>query len=183
MVALVPEKQGPWIFTDLQQLPETHLRYEILDGSLLMSPAPNLRHEFVLARLRTIIGRAIGDEVVAFANITIDLDPSFFIPDLTLAAVSDVDPAADKLAPEHALLVVEAVSKSSRSADRILKPALYTAAGIPAYWRIESEGRISLTAYALRTGRYEELGTWTEGETARISEPFEIEIPINDLVP
>jgi hypothetical protein len=37
------EPDGPWTINDLGELPEGY-RYEIFDGSLLVSPPPNLPH-------------------------------------------------------------------------------------------------------------------------------------------
>jgi hypothetical protein len=72
-----------------------------------------------------------------------------------------------------------------RTSDRITKPVQYAAAGIPAYWRVEIEGTISLTAYALGAGDtlYTELGTWSEGQTAVVTQPFSFELPINHPKP
>lgn len=71
--------------------------------------------------------------------------------------------------PSQVRLVVEVISASSRSHDRILKPAQYAAAGIPGYWRIETEDGVSLTAYGLRGEVYIELSTWIEGETVELA--------------
>ncbi len=44
--------------------------------------------------------------------------------------------------PGGVLLVVEVVSPSSLTLDRITKPAVYAEQGIPFYWRIEAEPRL-----------------------------------------
>lgn len=78
-------------------------------------------------------------------------------------------------------VAVEVVSPSSRAMDRVLKPAKYAAAGIPGYWRVESDP-ISLTAYTLRDGRYAELGSWGAGDIAEIAEPFTVRIDVQSLL-
>lgn len=79
--------------------------------------------------------------------------------------------------------IIDGVSPGSVSNDRILKPAKYAAAGIPAYWRVETKPQTSLTAYALADDAtvYAEVGMWAVGETAHITQPFEVHIPIADL--
>lgn len=41
---------------------------------------------------------------------------------------------------QDVVLAVEVVSPESRSRDRERKPALYAAAGIPHFWRVEDDG-------------------------------------------
>jgi len=93
--------------------------------------------------------------------------------DMALLQVADVE------------LAIEIVSPGSLTTDRITKPAQYAAAGIPAFWRVETAQQVSVTAYALQPGHtvYTELGTWTEGQVMRLAEPFELKLAIDDLVP
>jgi hypothetical protein len=41
--------------------------------------------------------------------------------------------------------------------------------------------RAGLTAYHLDGDTYRDLGTWTTGQTARQTDPFPVEIPIDQL--
>lgn len=179
--ALLPLKDGPWTIEDLAMLPEDERRYEIVDGQLVMVPSPSLGHQSVVGKLRELIAPRLGDTMLSFEGVALDLHPSYRIPDLTVFSTAGFDPKAIKLHPRHVVLVVEVVSPGSRTNDRITKPAQYAAAGIPAYWRIETEDRVSLTAYGLRGETYEELGTWTGGEIAELTEPFAVSIAIDDL--
>lgn len=181
--ALLPHKDGPWTIEDLAMLPEDERRYEIVDGQLVMVPSPSLGHQSVVESVRELIRPCLGDTMLSFEGVALDLHPSYRIPDLTVFSTDGFDPKAIKLHPGHVLLVVEVVSPGSLTNDRITKPAQYAAAGIPAYWRIETEGRLSLTAYALRGETYEEIGTWAEGEIAEFTEPFALSIAVADLTP
>jgi hypothetical protein len=69
--------------------------------------------------------------------------------------------------------------------DRFTKPAVYAANGIPIYLRVETEPDVTLTAYELRPGAhaYTELGTWGPGETAHLTDPFPVDIPIDAITP
>jgi Uma2 family endonuclease len=81
------------------------------------------------------------------------------------------------------LLAGEVVSPGSRTMDRISKAALYAAGGIPVYVRVETQPDVSLTLYELAPGAdvYTEVATWRRGEVARLSTPFEVEIPIDSI--
>ena len=50
---------------------------------------------------------------------------------------------------EHYALVVEVVSPSSRKTDRFFKPIEYAAAGVPAYWRVETEPELVIVVPSL----------------------------------
>jgi len=77
------------------------------------------------------------------------------------------------------------VSPGSVTTDRITKPAQYAAAGIGAYWWVETKPEVSLTAYVLREGAnvYTELGTWTPGQIAQLIEPFAVDVDMDRLTP
>ena len=43
-----------WTFADLEELPDDGYRYEIIDGSLHVSPAPTARHQSIAHLLGVI---------------------------------------------------------------------------------------------------------------------------------
>jgi Uma2 family endonuclease len=110
------------------------------------------------------------------------LSRSYLVPDLVVAERARIR-GASMLRPADVLLVVEIVSPGSVSMDRLVKPAQYAAAGIPAYWRVETDP-VSLTAYTLPfgTSSYAEVGTWTSADVVRLAEPFPVEIDLARLV-
>jgi Uma2 family endonuclease len=81
------------------------------------------------------------------------------------------------------VLAVEIVSPTSQSMDRITKPALYAAAGIPFYWRIETDGVLSIHAHQLDLDSklYRPVGMF-EDEIA-VDNPWRIRIPLKKLTP
>lgn len=174
-----------WTFADLEALPESPWRYEIIDGSLLVTPGPGRRHEVVSAGLLRTLQRAVGPNWFVLGPQNLDLHPSYLIPDLIVISVEKAKRDAVLTRPDEVPLVVEIVSPSSRTTDRVTKPAKYAAAGIPAYWRVEIDPAVSLTAYELRRHDevYTEAGTWSEGETAELHIPFDIRLPIDHLLP
>jgi hypothetical protein len=67
--------------------------------------------------------------------------------------------------------------------DRIAKPAQYAAAGIGAYWRVETAAP-GLTAYVLERDAavYTELGTRDGTGVAHISRPFPVDLDLAALL-
>jgi Uma2 family endonuclease len=117
--------------------------------------------------------------------IAVDLAPSYLIPDLVVVSSQFRREIFNPWPASAALLVVEVVSRSSRTKDHVLKPALYAEGGIRTYLRIETDPRVSLTAYDLPPGEsvYRELGTWGPGEVAHLDVPFAVDIPIDAITP
>jgi hypothetical protein len=53
-----PEHVDEWTLELLDELPEDSLRYELLDGTLLVSPAPAMRHQAAVAELHLVLRAA-----------------------------------------------------------------------------------------------------------------------------
>ncbi|HEV7205797.1 MAG TPA: Uma2 family endonuclease [Jatrophihabitans sp.] len=181
----VLEMRDTWTFDDLQALPEDvdWRRYEIVDGALVVSPAPAPLHEYVISQVQFALRSAIPKGYAVIGSSAIDLHPSYRVPDVTVVALSVFASQELLVQPADILLTVEVVSPGSVTTDRITKPAQYAAGGIRAYWRVETDPDISLSAYVLDAGVYREVGSWSSGEIARITDPFAVEITVADLVP
>lgn len=52
-------KLDEWTVEDLVALPDDGRRYEIVDGSLVVSPAPGIRHEVVVEAVRQVLRQAV----------------------------------------------------------------------------------------------------------------------------
>ena len=141
---------------DLDTMPDDGHRYELIDGTLLVSPAPMLRHQLAVTRLLRLLNDASPAELIALpAPFDVVLaDRTVFQPDVLLARKGDLT-ARDLPAPP--VLAVEVLSPSSRSIDRILKYSRYAEAGVEHYWIIDPD-EPSITAHRLRPdGSYEEV--------------------------
>ena len=51
-------RSGEWTVDDLATLPDDGLQYELLDGVLLVSPAPRLPHQRAAGRLDVLLANA-----------------------------------------------------------------------------------------------------------------------------
>jgi Uma2 family endonuclease len=107
-------------YADLQELPEDGKRYELLEGELVVSPAPTLKHQKVTGRTYAFLLRAedggYGEAYVAPVYAVFD-DEEVTEPDvifirrerLGIVTASEVRGAPD--------LVVEVLSPSTRRRD------------------------------------------------------------------
>ncbi|MEO5568199.1 MAG: Uma2 family endonuclease [Gemmatimonadaceae bacterium] len=132
-----------WTRADLERLPDDGNRYEVIDGDLLVSPAPRPAHE----RLVMEFGRALDEYCrrvkgvqASFGRPAMVTATSEVEPDIVVRA--SVAPPPDRWddAPVP-LLVVEVFSESTRRNDAIRKRAFYLANGVAEYWMVDGDAR------------------------------------------
>jgi len=167
-----------WTFDDLLQLPSDGRRYEIVDGSLRVSPAPGRRHQRVAGRLVEVLKAAAPHELEVLEAVGVVCGRHTPVPDVVVGLR---EPAHGRLNffPDDLQLVAEVVSPGSVMADRVDKPVMYAAAGIPSYWRVEMDGPGTplVVVYVLRgDDTYREAVTVRAGESITIDVPFRVEL-------
>ncbi len=129
-------RDHPWTVADLETLPDDGLRYELVDGMLVVSPAPSRLHQRVLMNLAVLLHAACPPELEVVPAPT-DYQPTAtrsLQPDVLV--VSRDDPGMGAVTTPLAL-AVEILSPSSRSMDLVLKRELYAQAGVLAYWVVD----------------------------------------------
>ena len=177
-----PDWGEPFTVDDLERMPDDGRRYELIDGMLIVSPAPNIPHQRVATVLGILLEAACPDDLVVFGtrvNVRFSLR-SALEPDVTVARVADSRGVRLERTP---LLVAEVLSPDSVLRDLNLKKAAYERFGIPSYWVVDPDlERPSLRAYELDSGAYAEVAHVTRGEAFRASKPFEVEIVPDRLV-
>jgi Uma2 family endonuclease len=130
---VVPRHPAEWTVDEVLELPEDNgSRVELVDGTLVVSPAPTFRHQRLLQRLQFGLGNAVpaGNELLPGVNVRLNRR-RLLIPDLVVVTC----PGENFLYadPHDVLLAVEIESPSSKVADRVLKRQLYAEANVPYY--------------------------------------------------
>jgi len=148
---------SPLTIADLESMPDDGHRYELIDGTLLVTPAPNTRHQRAVARLlATLVTPAAADlEVLPAPYDWVAGPSSLFQPDVLVARRGDLGPKRLELAP---LLVIEVLSPSTRRIDLATKRMAYADAGVAGYWLVDPDVP-SLTVLELQAGEYAEVAT------------------------
>ncbi|MEV0385930.1 Uma2 family endonuclease [Nonomuraea sp. NPDC050643] len=165
----------PFTVDDLLRFPDDGNRYELFNGSLLVSPAPTPMHQRVIYRLQRMLDDAAPPELEPLSTVNLRLsDQDFYIPDLVIVHTDSVDEAELMFAPEDLLLAVEVGSPSTRTRDEVLKAAGYAAAGIPAYWRLELDEGPALYVYELDDDAYAPPAVYKAGSVAHLKTPFPV---------
>lgn len=173
---------GPWTAADLAGLPDDGQRYEIIDGSLLVSPPPSTKHQLVSGRLAVFLRESApaGLDVVEAVGLRLG-SGRLLIPDVVVATSIALMSDEPTLRPADVPLVVEVVSPSNAAMDRVFKPQLYAAGGIGWMWRAELHpDGVEIVVLELRDGQAIER-TRSIG-TLRVDAPYPIEIPVDRLL-
>jgi Uma2 family endonuclease len=150
------------------ELPEDGNRYEILDGELVMTPPPAIRHQVVLSNLNDCLRthvRANGLGIVLFAPVAVRLSETTIAePDLIFVAADrtgGISKLSIDIAPD---LLVEILSPSTAKRDRTIKAQLYAKLGVDHYWIIDPQAK-RLEAFEREGDVYREAVS-IEGEAA-----------------
>lgn len=164
----------------LAGMPDDGHRYELIDGVLLVTPAPNLAHQTCVGSLLGLLraARPPGHRVL-MAPFDVRLSEFTVVqPDVLVARERDLTEARLEGAP---VLAVEVRSPSTSRIDLGTKRLTYEAAGVPAYWLVEPDVP-SLTVLHLEEGRYVEHAAVTGGEAYDADFPFPVTVVPSQLL-
>ncbi|MFF5174382.1 Uma2 family endonuclease [Micromonospora sp. NPDC000089] len=161
---------GLWTEDDYLALGKTPGRVELFDGSLLVSPVPNLRHQLIAHRLAGSLEATATDLLVlAATNVRLDVD-RIAIPDVVVAGA---DEPGVPLQASGIALICEVLPPGNAVVERVLKMRLYAIARIPWYLLVEQDGDGHvLRLYRLDGAHYVENRVAKAGETLSVAEPF-----------
>jgi Uma2 family endonuclease len=171
-----PEFGQPWTIHDLDRLPDD-MRYEIVDGSLLVSPRSAVRHFRAAGMLRDLLARQAPDDLFVGQEgyVSVKDGTSCFVPDVMAVRQEALERGGETFQPADVPLVVEVLSPSNRGNDLVLKRHYYAAGGIPHYWIVDPDAR-TLTVLALDGEAYVERAVARPGQVWESQEPFPLRI-------
>ncbi|MGH2747334.1 MAG: Uma2 family endonuclease [Actinomycetota bacterium] len=154
-------------YDDLQSFPDDNYQRQLIDGELIVTPAPRLRHQEVVKRLTVALagyevergGKTFpGPTDVLFAPGEVAEPDVLFVTSDKLSRLGDryIDFAPD--------LVVEVSSPSTRRLDTVRKLALYERFRVPEFWYVDLESE-RIEIHRLKGDRYDKPDIFVRGET------------------
>jgi Uma2 family endonuclease len=160
---------------DLEGLPQDGNRYELIEGELYVSTAPELIHQRIIGKLHFafanyLAGKPIGEILYGPGVILSDYDG--VIPDLVYLSNERRDQIATGTriygAPN---LVIEVLSPGTQNMerDRKVKLNLYDKYGIDEYWIVDTRAR-SIEVYRREGGKLKFFTTFVSDEN--VSSPL-----------
>jgi Uma2 family endonuclease len=158
-------RQGCWTYEDYAALPDDGNRYEIIDGVLYVSPAPNILHQIVVTRFVFYLTlhvdlAGLGRVLVAPTDVELSLRDTPLQPDVIVVLNDNLgilEQGARVIgAPD---LVVEVASPSTARYDRREKLDAYARAGVREYWIVDPYAQTVELLY-LEGGVYRSAGVF-----------------------
>ena len=174
-------RQGSWTYETYAALPDDGNRYEVVQGVLMMSPAPETAHQGVIQRIshyldERIFAPRIGlvftgpIDVVLSAHTTVQPDVLVVLKEHT----NRIQPKRIVGVPD---LAVEVISPGSATYDRLVKYSAYERAGVPEYWLVNASER-TIEVFVLEEGQYRSSGAFTGSQILQSKIVPESPIPV-----
>jgi Uma2 family endonuclease len=120
-------------------------RYQLLDGELILAPAPAMYHQTLILRLASILHRFVAENDlgrvwlapcdVVLSNFDVVQPDILFVSHDRSSIVTEVNVQG---APD---LVVEVLSPGTQQYDRGYKRTLYSNHGVREYWLVDPEAQ------------------------------------------
>ncbi|MEU7901943.1 Uma2 family endonuclease [Actinoplanes sp. NPDC049118] len=161
---------------DIVNLPED-LHYELIDGRLVLTPLAFPIHQLLGMKTAVAIEERRPDTFIINIEQAILIDRRNELrPDVVL--IREEGAGYSPVLPADVPLVVEVISKSSKTSDRELKLKKYAYAGIPSYWIIDPLAeRVTFTQFCLGPGGVYERRHQTD-EVVTVDQPWEITLDL-----
>jgi Uma2 family endonuclease len=171
----MPDQRAKLTYDDYAALPDDGRRYQVLDGELVMTPSPSVRHQEIIGNLFKLIDAHVRKQrlgKVCLSPVDCLLGKwTVLVPD-----VAFVETARSSILTRRAIegaptLVIEVLSPSSKSIDRKKKRALYAEHGVPHYWIVDPDA-LTLEALTLAGADYGPPETLAGLEASGTLDPF-----------
>ena len=165
METVVLEKRK-YTYEDYLKTPED-TRYELINGNLIMSPAPRTNHQIILTELfgelYTFVKRnKLGKVFVSPTDVHFD-NETVVEPDILFISKSREKIITEKNIQGAPDLTIEIVSQSSIHRDMVQKKALYEKFGVKEYWLVYPDEEL-VEIYELKNNKYKHFNTFSKDE-------------------
>ncbi len=170
-------------YQDYLLLPEDK-RYEIIEGELIMVPAPIPYHQDIFRNLFRVLteyteSKKLGKVYSAPIDVVLS-DENIVQPDILFIFKKRFSIIAEKNIQGAPDLVVEISSPSTRERDRLLKRKLYAKFGVREFWLVDVEKK-EVEVLTLKGKGFEKVGFYTRNETLLSPLLQGLKISVNEI--
>src|SRR5437660_11793559 len=156
-MATVADKSAKrWTYEEYYKL-EDDQRYEIIDGNLVMAPAPDTWHQDWVGSLHILLSSFIKrnklGRLLLSPDVVLDTENTVQ-PDLVFVSSSNLNIIQRRAIFGSPDLIIEIISPSSVRRDRYDRKQLFARFGVKEYW-IGDPANLALEILVLRAGRFE----------------------------
>lgn len=172
-MSTIPSKLPVCTVEDYKLMPETGPRYQLVEGDLLMSPAPNRYHQDISRNLEFELLLYLREHPVGVlydAPFDVYLDDiNVYQPDIAVILNANRGILTDAGAEGAPDLIVEILSPKTRRIDLDPKKKVYARCGVKELWIIDPEPR-RVEVFELSTSADKPARVW--GADATMSTPL-----------
>ena len=159
-------------------------RYELINGNLMMVPAPNMKHQWVLVNLARELGnftkeRKLGKVYVAPCDVFLS-DTDVVQPDVLFISRARAHTITDDNVRGAPDLVIEILSPSTADRDLGDKHDLYGRHGVLEYWIVDPMAE-TVAVHRQGDGRLEVAETLGRGDTLRTALLKGLQLKLDDV--
>lgn len=183
VTALPFDPRHYYTVAEFAALPEdTSYRYELQEGTIVVSPRPSYDHMIVSGELYRQLRPQLPGNLAVAQELDLDLQlatPRVRVPDLMVVSKSGAHRNSMIRASDVALCI-EIISPGSVDLDSKIKPMEYADAGIPNFWLIDPRPPVTATIYRLIDADYEE--SQRAEHRFAVMEPCELSVDLDALL-
>jgi Uma2 family endonuclease len=183
-VPFVERAHVQWNYDDLRLMPDDGQRYEVIDGDLLVTPAPTTTHQAISKRIQFVLMQQVeqrGLGQVFNAPIDVIFSRTRTVqPDLLVVRTEHAHLITERgveVAPD---LVVEILSASTEHSDRERKAKLYASEGVREYWIVDAAASC-IEVYRLGEAGYVLAGKYGPSQRV-VSHVFEVDLSVDQVL-
>ncbi len=160
-------QQGPFTYADYLLTPDD-VRYELINGELIMAPAPIPRHQRVSSHFMGLLvpfarDNGLGEIYAAPIDVYLS-DTNLVQPDILFISAARAHIITETNIQGAPDLVIEIASPSTQDDDRTVKRELYERFGVLEYWMAYPLTQ-TVDALRLENGRFVDAGHYGRSET------------------
>ncbi len=143
-------------------------RYEVIDGELIMAPAPRTAHQRASRKIATpldtfVTENELGEVFDAPYDVVLS-DENVVQPDLLFVSSRRSHIITEDNIRGAPDLVIEILSPSTAQLDKVRKRELYARFGVAEYWQVDTDD-LSVIVLTLAGDDYETEGVFGLGDT------------------
>jgi Uma2 family endonuclease len=161
-------QQHEWTYKDYLNLPDDGRRYEIIEGVLYVSNAPNIDHQFAAFEIAFQIKLFVKEHQLGYVltapfEVHLSEKTKPVQPDVLFIKAERWPAPGAKYFEGPPDLIVEVLSPSTRRVDQFIKFRAYEKAKVPEYWIANPKTR-SVQVFTLENREYSVLDEFVEDE-------------------
>lgn len=177
-------KDRTWTYDDYAALPDDGNRYEVIEGELVMAPAPRVSHQQCLMNLILVVGphvksHGLGEVLAAPCDVVLD-QRNVLQPDLIFISNARAEVVTEKNLQGAPDLAVEILSPSSLRRDRVQKMRIYARHAVPHLWLLDAQAR-TLEEFVLDGSTYRLTSTGQDDDVFHPALFPGLDIPLKEV--